>query len=209
MTRRTRSETPAEPNEGDRYEPNFPPPRVPGRRRGRDFVARKLRAGSGRPLQPYPPPYAPEANEPHIDPQTMSLHHGRHHQAMVTNLNAALKDRPQVAAMGVAGMLGKLSELPEAIRGPMRNNAGGHANHSMFWQVMGGKGGAPTGDVAAAIDRDLVVSTNCGRGSTARPDTVRLGLGVRDRQPRGQARYRVAPEPGLAADGRHAGAVRQ
>jgi Fe-Mn family superoxide dismutase len=102
-----------------------------------------------------PLPYAPEANEPHVDAQTMSLHHGRHHQAMVTNLNNALKDHPQVAAMGVAAMLGKLAELPESIRGPVRNNAGGHANHSMFWQVMGGKGGAPTGDVAGAIERDF------------------------------------------------------
>ncbi len=102
-----------------------------------------------------PLPYAPEANEPHIDAQTMTIHHGRHHQAYVTNLNAALKDHPQVAALGLTGMLAKLQELPDGIRTAVRNNGGGHANHTMFWQVMGGKGGAPTGDVAAAIDRDF------------------------------------------------------
>jgi len=102
-----------------------------------------------------PLPYAPEANEPHIDAQTMTIHHGRHHQAYVTNLNNALKDHPQVVGLGLTGMLAKLAELPDSIRGAVRNNGGGHVNHTMFWQVMGGKGGAPTGDVAAAIDRDF------------------------------------------------------
>jgi Fe-Mn family superoxide dismutase len=102
-----------------------------------------------------PLPYAPEANEPHIDAQTMTIHHGRHHQAYVTNLNNALKDHPQVVALGLTGMLAKLAELPDAIRTAVRNNGGGHANHTMFWEVMGGKGGTPTGDVAAAIDRDF------------------------------------------------------
>jgi Fe-Mn family superoxide dismutase len=102
-----------------------------------------------------PLPYAPEANEPHIDAQTMTIHHGRHHQAYVTNLNNALKDHPQVVALGLTGMLAKLAELPDTIRTAVRNNGGGHANHTMFWQVMGGKGGAPTGDVAAAIERDF------------------------------------------------------
>jgi Fe-Mn family superoxide dismutase len=102
-----------------------------------------------------PLPYAPDANEPHIDAQTMTIHHGRHHQAYVTNLNAALKDHPQVVALGLTGMLAKLGELPDSIRTAVRNNGGGHVNHTMFWQVMGGKGGAPTGDVAAAIERDF------------------------------------------------------
>jgi superoxide dismutase, Fe-Mn family len=102
-----------------------------------------------------PLPYPAEANEPYIDAQTMVIHHDRHHAAYVANLNAAVKEHSQVAAMGVSGMLAKLGELPEAIRTAVRNNGGGHANHSMFWQVMGGKGGAPTGELAAAIDRDL------------------------------------------------------
>jgi Fe-Mn family superoxide dismutase len=99
--------------------------------------------------------YAFEANEPHIDAQTMMIHHDRHHAAYVANLNAAVKDYPQVAAMPLEGMLAKLGELPEAIRGAVRNNGGGHANHSMFWGVMGGKGGAPAGALAAAIARDF------------------------------------------------------
>lgn len=102
-----------------------------------------------------PLPYAADANEPHIDAQTMTIHHGRHHQAYVTNLNAALMNYPQVVALGLTGMVAKLQELPDAIRGAVRNNGGGHVNHTMFWQVMGGKGGPPTGDVAAAIDRDF------------------------------------------------------
>jgi superoxide dismutase, Fe-Mn family len=102
-----------------------------------------------------PLPYAPDANEPHIDAQTMQIHHDRHHGGYVTGLNAAVKDYPQVAAMGLSAMLSKLGELPEAIRTAVRNNGGGHANHSMFWLVMGGKGGAPSGDLAVAIDRDF------------------------------------------------------
>jgi len=112
----------------------------------------------GAPTGPFtlaPLPYAADANEPHIDAQTMTIHHDRHHAAYVANLNAALKDHPQVAAMGLTGMLAKLGELPDTIRTAVRNNGGGHANHTMFWQVMGGKGGAPTGDVAAVIERDL------------------------------------------------------
>ncbi len=102
-----------------------------------------------------PLPYAPDANEPHIDALTMTIHHDRHHAAYVANLNAAVKDHPQVAALGITGMLASLPDLPDPIRSAVRNNGGGHANHTMFWQVMGGKGGAPTGAVAAAIDRDL------------------------------------------------------
>jgi Fe-Mn family superoxide dismutase len=99
--------------------------------------------------------YDNNALEPHIDARTMEIHHDRHHAAYVANLNAALKDHGQVAAMPLEQMLAKLSELPEAIRTAVRNNGGGHANHTMFWQVMGKDGGAPQGELAAAIDRDL------------------------------------------------------
>ncbi len=102
-----------------------------------------------------PLPYAPNANEPHIDAQTMEIHHGRHHAAYVANLNTAVKDHSQVAAMPIEQILAKLGEMPEGIRTALRNNGGGHANHTMFWGVMGGKGGAPSGDLAAAITRDL------------------------------------------------------
>ncbi|MDI3306610.1 MAG: superoxide dismutase [Acetobacteraceae bacterium] len=102
-----------------------------------------------------PLPYAPDANEPHIDAQTMQIHHDRHHAAYVANLNNALKDHAQLARLPLEQILAKLSEVPESVRTAVRNNAGGHANHSMFWEIMGGKGGAPTGELAQAIDRDL------------------------------------------------------
>ena len=102
-----------------------------------------------------PLPYAAEANEPHIDAQTMTIHHDRHHAAYVSNLNAALKDHSAIAAMSLQNILAKLTEMPDAVRTAIRNNGGGHANHSMFWQVMGGNGGKPTGDLAAAITRDF------------------------------------------------------
>jgi Fe-Mn family superoxide dismutase len=107
------------------------------------------------PLSLPPLGYAPEANEPHIDAMTMTIHHDRHHAAYVANANALLRDAPQVAAMDVPTMLAKLAELPEAIRTGIRNNVGGHANHTMFWSIMGGKGGEPSGELAAAITRDL------------------------------------------------------
>lgn len=113
---------------------------------------------SGGPSYPFtlpPLPYALTANEPSIDAQTMELHHDKHHAAYVSNLNATVKDHPQVAAMPLAEMLGKLNELPEGIRGAVRNNGGGHAYHSMFWTVMGGKGGEPDGAVSQAINRDF------------------------------------------------------
>jgi Fe-Mn family superoxide dismutase len=102
-----------------------------------------------------PLPYAADANEPHIDAATMALHHDRHHAAYVTNLNAALKDHGRLAGLPLEELLTNLNDAPENIRTALRNNAGGHANHAMFWQIMGGKGEAPTGELAEAITRDL------------------------------------------------------
>ena len=99
--------------------------------------------------------YPVAALEPHIDAKTMEIHHDRHHQAFITNLNTFAKDNPQIAAMPPADVLGKLADVPEAIRTGVRNNLGGHANHTMFWQIMGPNGGKPEGEVLAAIDRDL------------------------------------------------------
>ncbi|KAA2214595.1 superoxide dismutase [Teichococcus oryzae] len=100
--------------------------------------------------------YAPTALEPHIDAATMSLHHDRHHAAYVTALNGALKDHGQLAQLPLEQLLARLGEAPEAVRTTLRNNAGGHANHAMFWQIMGANaGGAPSGELAQAIDRDL------------------------------------------------------
>jgi Fe-Mn family superoxide dismutase len=101
-------------------------------------------------------PYTPDALEPHIDATTMGLHHGKHHQTYVTNLNKALADHGDLAKLPLEELLTKLDEVPEAIRTAVRNNGGGHANHSMFWQIMGPPGGeAPDGELKAAIDSDL------------------------------------------------------
>ena len=102
-----------------------------------------------------PLPYPNNALEPHIDARTMEIHHDRHHAAYVANLNNAVKDHSNVASMPLQDILAKLGEMPEAIRTALRNNGGGHANHTMFWQIMGPAGGQPQGDLAAAITRDL------------------------------------------------------
>ncbi len=100
--------------------------------------------------------YATNSLEPHIDARTMEIHHTKHHQVYITNANNALKDLPELAALPINALIADLSKVPEAIRGVIRNNAGGHSNHSFFWTVMGpGKGGAPKGILAAAIDAQL------------------------------------------------------
>ncbi|MDQ0080329.1 Fe-Mn family superoxide dismutase [Variovorax boronicumulans] len=103
-------------------------------------------------------PYAFDALEPHIDAQTMEIHHGKHHQTYVNNLNAALKDTPHEGPP-VEELIANVEQLPEALRASVRNNGGGHANHSLFWTVMApvgqGGGGTPTGALAKAIDTDL------------------------------------------------------
>lgn len=98
-----------------------------------------------------PLPYAKEALEPHIDSLTMEIHHGRHHKAYVDNLNKAIAGTP-VESLSLEALIGNLAGVPDAIRGPVRNNGGGHWNHTFFWNLMGpGQGGSPTGDLAAAI----------------------------------------------------------
>ncbi|MBV8330883.1 MAG: superoxide dismutase [Verrucomicrobia bacterium] len=100
-----------------------------------------------------PLPYPNDALEPTIDAKTMEIHHDKHHQAYITNANNALKDYPELAAKPVEELLANLSAVPESIRTAVRNNAGGHANHSLFWKTLGPKGGgAPKGKLAAAID---------------------------------------------------------
>ncbi len=97
-------------------------------------------------------PYAPEALEPHIDATTMTIHHGKHHQAYVTNLNTALEKAPDLADAPLEQILADLSAVPEAVRTAVRNNGGGHWNHSLFWEIMApSAGGDPTGDLASAM----------------------------------------------------------
>jgi superoxide dismutase, Fe-Mn family len=97
-------------------------------------------------------PYAFDALEPHIDARTMQIHHGKHHAAYVTNLNAALASSPDLAAMDVEALLRGFDALPAAVQTAVRNNGGGHHNHELFWSIMSSAGGgAPSGDLAAAI----------------------------------------------------------
>ncbi len=99
-------------------------------------------------------PYAYDALEPHFDALTMEIHHGKHHQTYIDNLNAAL-EQAGLPATPVEDLIADLEGLPEALRMPVRNNGGGHANHSLFWSVLSPSGGTPGAAVAAAIERDL------------------------------------------------------
>jgi Fe-Mn family superoxide dismutase len=101
-----------------------------------------------------PLPYDYSALEPYIDTQTMQLHHDKHHQAYITNANNALQGHDQLAAMSVDDLLRNINQVPESIRTALQNNAGGHSNHSMFWNIMKPNGGGePTGDLASAIQQ--------------------------------------------------------
>jgi superoxide dismutase, Fe-Mn family len=98
--------------------------------------------------------YALDALEPHIDAKTMEIHHGKHHAAYVKNLNVALKDHADLQKKSIEDLVKGWESLPEAIKSPVRNNGGGHYNHSLFWQMLSKTGGgAPKGDVASAIDK--------------------------------------------------------
>ena len=98
-------------------------------------------------------PYDYNALEPHIDAQTMEIHHTKHHQTYITKLNGALEGHPDLANKAVDDLVADLASIPEDIRGAVRNNGGGHSNHTLFWQVMGPNGGGvPNGNVANAID---------------------------------------------------------
>src|SRR5437763_17217960 len=97
-------------------------------------------------------PYPYDALEPHIDARTMEIHHTKHHQTYITNVNNALKDQPALAKKSVEDLIRDLNAVPENIRTAVRNNGGGHANHSFFWKIMGsGKGGEPKGKLADVI----------------------------------------------------------
>lgn len=98
-------------------------------------------------------PYDYKALEPHIDARTMEIHHGKHHQAYITNVNKALESNPALAEKPIEQLLRGVAQLPDNIRQAVINNGGGHANHSLFWQIMGpGKGGKPSGKLATDID---------------------------------------------------------
>ena len=145
---------------------------------------------------------------PSIDAETMELHHGKHHAAFVTNLNTAFaKERPELAKKPLKAMLTDLSTLPEALRPVVKNSGGGHANHTMFWTIMGAeRGGEPTGDLKAAIDKDLggfaKLQTDFNTAGTRVFGSGWVFVPVLE-QGR-EARAQQPPEPGFALDGRHA-----
>jgi len=119
-----------------------------------------------------PLPYAPDALEPHIDKQTMEIHHGKHHQAYINNLNAALEKHPDLQTKSVEDLIAGISTVPEDIRTAVRNNGGGHANHSMFWQIMApNAGGSPTGAIADAI------TSSFGSFDTFKEQFAKAGVG--------------------------------
>ena len=122
-------------------------------------------------------PYAHDALEPHIDARTMEIHHGKHHQAYINNVNGALEGNEELAGKSVEELVSDLDSVPEDIRGAVRNNGGGHANHSLFWSVMGsGKGGEPGGELGAAIDATFG-SFDAFKDAFAQAGATRFGSG--------------------------------
>lgn len=122
-------------------------------------------------------PYAVDALEPHIDAQTMTIHHDKHHQAYVTNLNGAVEKTPELAGKSLEVMLGDLNAVPEGVRMVVRNHGGGTYNHNLFWEIMGPKaGGAPRGDLAKAIDAAFTSFDNF-KAELEKAATTRFGSG--------------------------------
>jgi len=100
-----------------------------------------------------PLPYANDALEPHIDAKTMEIHHDKHHNTYVTNLNAAIEGNAELSGMSAEELIKNLDKVPEAKRKAVRNNGGGHVNHTMFWEIMGPNGGSPSGAISDAINQ--------------------------------------------------------
>lgn len=122
-------------------------------------------------------PYAHDALEPHIDTETMHLHHDKHHNTYVTNLNAAIEKYPELAAKDIDTLIAELDQVPADIRTAVQNNGGGHANHTLFWEIMGpNAGGEPTGEIKAAIDATFG-SFDAFKEKFAAAATTRFGSG--------------------------------
>ena len=122
-------------------------------------------------------PYAVDALEPYIDAQTMSIHHDKHHQAYVTNLNAAIDKHPELAGKSLEELLSDLNAIPEDIRMAVRNHGGGTWNHNMFWEIMGPKmGGAPSGELTRALEAAFG-SFDAFKAEFEKAATIRFGSG--------------------------------
>ncbi len=155
-------------------------------------------------------PYNHGALEPHIDAQTMQIHHGKHHQAYVTNLNAALDKHPELHEKSIDDLMRSVNSVPEDIRTAVRNNGGGHWNHSMFWKIMApSAGGAPSGAIADAIT-SAFGSFDKFKEQFQAAGVGRFGSGwawlVDDWR---QARDHQHAQPGQSADGRQEGGARR
>ena len=124
-----------------------------------------------------PLPYGYDALEPHVDARTMEIHHTKHHQAYVNNANAALEGLDELQGLSPEELIANLDRVPQDKRGALRNNAGGHVNHALFWQVMGpGSSGQPSGELAQAIERDFG-SLDAFKQKFAQAATTRFGSG--------------------------------
>jgi Fe-Mn family superoxide dismutase len=122
-------------------------------------------------------PYAYDALEPHIDKETMNIHHTKHHNTYVTNLNNALQGNEELLSKSVEEVVANLDAVPEAVRTAVRNNGGGHANHALFWQILSPNGGgAPTGELADAINNKFG-SLESFKEEFAKAATTRFGSG--------------------------------
>ncbi len=153
-----------------------------------------------------PLPYAPDALEPHIDKATMEIHHGKHHNAYVTNLNKALESARIWRIKSLEDLLANnLATVPENIRTAVRNNGGGHYNHSMFWQIMGPNGGGqPSGETSRTAITGVVWQLRRLQREVQRRrnDAVRLGLGVAGEGLGQQRGSDFDCQPGQSGDGR-------
>jgi superoxide dismutase, Fe-Mn family len=124
-----------------------------------------------------PLPYALDALEPYIDAKTMEIHHGKHHAAYIANLNKAIEGKADLEAKSIEALISDLSAVPDEIRGAVRNNGGGHANHSLFWSVLApNAGGAPSGALGAAIDTTFGSFDAC-KDAFKAAATTRFGSG--------------------------------
>ena len=153
-----------------------------------------------------PLPFASDALEPHIDKTTMEIHHGKHHAAYVNNLNKALEQAPQLAGKSLEELLaGNLAIVPEAIKTPVRNNAGGHHNHSLFWEILNpaGKPGDGASRTTGIGHQQYIRVIGAIQGKVHRRGNrpVRLGLGLAD-QESGEAGDHLDCQPGQPGHGR-------
>ena len=144
-----------------------------------------------------PLPYSFDALEPYIDAKTMEIHHDKHHNAYVTNLNKALESAPDLAKLSIEELCAQIGKVPENIRTAVRNNGGGHLNHSMFWKLMKkGGGGEPSGDLGGAINTAFGSFADFKtKFAAAGDDALRLRLGLAA-DPRRQARHRINRQSG-------------